>query len=123
MFTTKEVAYIKSQMLARISTVADNLQPDVAPVGFDFDGAYFYIGGRHNETTRKYKNVASGHTQVALVIDDLESVKPWVVHGVKIYGTADIVKHEGYAGNGAYLRIKPTASWRSPGPRVATSRR
>ena len=106
MFTTKEVAYIKSQMLARISTVADNLQPDVAPVGFDFDGAYFYIGGRHNETTRKYKNVASGHTQVAL-----ESVKPWVVHGVKIYGTADIVKHEGYAGNGAYLRIKPTASW------------
>ena len=111
MFTAKEVAYIKSQRLARISTVGDNLQPDVVPVGFDFDGTYFYVGGRRNKTTRKYKNVANGHTHVALVIDDLASVKPWMVHGLKIYGTAEIVEHDGYAGSGAYLRIKPTASW------------
>lgn len=111
MFTDKELAYIESQMLARISTVSDSSQPDVVPVGFDFDGKYFYIGGRNNEATRKYKNVANGNTQVALVIDDLESVSPWVVHGIKIYGTADIVEYEGYAGSGAYIRIKPTASW------------
>ena len=52
MFTEKEKEYIKSQRLARIATVfsvspsdiASN-QPDVVPVGFDFDGEYFYIGG------------------------------------------------------------------------------
>ncbi len=42
----KEVEYIKSQHLARISIVSpEDLQPDVSPVGFDFDGEYFYIGG------------------------------------------------------------------------------
>jgi pyridoxamine 5'-phosphate oxidase family protein len=97
--------------LARISTVSDSAQPDVVPVGFDFDGQQFYVGGRNMEATRKYKNVANGNTQVALVIDDLASVSPWVVQGIKIYGTAVIVDHEGYAGPGPYLRINPTKSW------------
>ena len=38
MFTDKEIAYIKSQPLARLATVAQDLQPDASPVGFDFDG-------------------------------------------------------------------------------------
>jgi hypothetical protein len=29
--------------------------PDVAPVGFDFDGSYFYIGGMNITKTTKYK--------------------------------------------------------------------
>ncbi len=38
MFSDKEIQYIKSQRLARIATVSAQVQPDVAPVGFDFDG-------------------------------------------------------------------------------------
>jgi pyridoxamine 5'-phosphate oxidase family protein len=60
-FSQKEIEYIKSQRLARIATAATPsvasskeeqqqgedtpIQPDVVPVGFDFDGDYFYVGG------------------------------------------------------------------------------
>lgn len=111
MFTEKESAYIKAQRLARIGTVSADSQPDVAPVGFEFDGNYFYIGGMNNEATRKYRNVAIGNTQVALAIDDVESVDPWRPRGNNVYGTADIVEREGYAGRSRYLRIRPTISW------------
>ena len=111
MFTEKEIAYMKSQRLARIGTVCADSQPDVSPVGFEFDGTYFYIGGMNNEATRKYKNVTKGNTQVALALDDLESVDPWMPRGIKVYGTAEIVEWEGYAGKSRYLRIRPTISW------------
>ena len=111
MFTEKERAYLKSQPLARIATVSDSGQPDVAPVGFEFDGDYFYIGGMDNEATRKYKNVANGNQKVSLAIDDLKTVEPWKPRGIKIYGTAEIVEHKGYAGQGSYLRIKPGVTW------------
>jgi pyridoxamine 5'-phosphate oxidase family protein len=111
MFSDKERAYLESQHLARIGTVADDMQPDVAPVGFEFDGEYFYIGGMRNSATRKYKNVAGGNTKVALTIDDLESVDPWKPRGIRIFGTADIVERESYVGSGAYLRLKPTVTW------------
>src|SRR5215475_517048 len=70
MFSEKEVDYIKSQRLARIGTVSKELQPDVAAVGFEFDGQNFYIGGIRQTKTYKYKNVANGTSRVALVIDD-----------------------------------------------------
>jgi hypothetical protein len=44
MFSEKEIAYLKSQRLGRIATVFNQLQPDVAAVGFDFDGTYSYVG-------------------------------------------------------------------------------
>ena len=111
MFTEKEIAYMRSQRLARIGTVSADSQPDVSPMGFEFDGEYFYIGGMNNAATRKYKNVVKGNSQVALAIDDLESVDPWAPRGIKLYGTADIVEREGYAGRSSYLRIRPTISW------------
>lgn len=110
MFSDKEIAYLKSQRLARIATASKEAQPDVAPVGFDFDGTYFYIGGRDLPRTFKYKNVQN-NPKVSLVIDDLESVTPWRPRGVKIYGTADLVTREGYAGAGTYIRIKPEEKW------------
>jgi pyridoxamine 5'-phosphate oxidase family protein len=101
MFTENEIAYMKSQRPARIGTVSGNSQPDVSPVGYEFDGNYFYFGGMNNEATRKYENVAKGDTQVALAIDDLESVNPWKPRGIKIYGMAEIVERDGYAGMAA----------------------
>ena len=111
MFSDKEVAYLKSQRLARIATVSQRLQPDVAPVGFEFDGAYFYIGGLNNPATLKYQNVARGNTKVALVIDDVESVDPWQPRFIKIHGSADIVTRQGQSAANPSLRITPLVKW------------
>jgi pyridoxamine 5'-phosphate oxidase family protein len=110
MFSEKEHAYLKTQRLARIATVSQEAQPDVAPVGFDFDGVYFYVGGLDLFRTLKYKNV-QGNPKVALVIDDLETVDPMQPRGIKIHGSADITTREGYVGSGSYIRIKPEVKW------------
>jgi pyridoxamine 5'-phosphate oxidase family protein len=63
-FSKTEIEYLKSQRLARIATAAVSseeesvqIQPDVVPVGFDFDGDYFYVGGMNLLKSTKYKNV------------------------------------------------------------------
>jgi len=106
LLSEKEVEYINSQRLARIGTASKTGVPDVAPVGFDFDGEYFYVGGLHLTRTHKYKNVVQ-NPQVSLVIDDLKSIEPWQPRFVKIYGTADLVTRNGYVGQAEYIRIKP----------------
>jgi pyridoxamine 5'-phosphate oxidase family protein len=111
MFSEKEVAYIKSQRLARIATVSQKQQPDVAPVSFEFDGTYFYVGGRNNPATMKYRNVKRGNGRIALVFDDWESLTPWKPRSIKIHGTADLVKRNGQLGEGEYLRITPIVKW------------
>lgn len=80
-------------------------------MGFEFDGAFFYTGGRNISHTRKYQNVESGKFKVSLVLDDLLSVDPWSPRGVRIYGTADFIERQGYVGSGVYIRIKPETSW------------
>ena len=107
MFSDTEIKYIKSQRLARLATVSSDGQPDVAPVGFQFDGRRFTISGFDITRTFKYKNVKKGSLKIALVIDDLATVSPWKPRGVKIHGTAQIV--EGSAP--AYLIVTPERSW------------
>jgi pyridoxamine 5'-phosphate oxidase family protein len=53
MFSAQELQYLTAQRLARIATVSSQLQPDVAPVGFEFDGQYCYIGGLQQDRQRK----------------------------------------------------------------------
>ena len=111
-FTDEEIAYLRTQRLARIATVSADGQPDVMPVGYQFDGQYFYVGGMNPAKTRKFRNVRAGNTKVAVVIDDLVSVNPWTVRGLRIYGNAELlVRHEGQFGPGQYMRITPTVSW------------
>ena len=119
-FSEKEREYLKSQQIVRIATATvtseGSLQPDVVPVGFDFDGEYFYVGGMNILKSRKYKNVLKNN-KVALVIDDLKTVDPWDPRGIRIYGTADIVtRQSGYMENTPhpqtdYIRIKPEKKW------------
>ena len=111
-FTEEEIAYLRSQPLARLATVSADGQPDVVPVGFDFDGTYFYISG-HGDTikTRKFRNVLAGAAKVSLVVDDLASTRPWAPRFLRLYGTAEVVERDGYVGPGTYLRITPTISW------------
>lgn len=106
LFSDTEAKYLKSQHLARIGTASKNGVPDVAPVGFDFDGKYFYVTGMHLTKTHKYRNVLE-NPRVSLVVDDLKSIQPWQPRMVKIFGTADLVTRAGYAGEGTYIRITP----------------
>ena len=110
MFSDREISYLQSQRLARIATASKDCEPDVAPVGFDFDGTYFYVGGRDLPRTYKYKNVRD-NPKAALAVDDMESFNLWRPRGIKIHGLADLVTHEGYAGAGTYIRIKPEKKW------------
>src|SRR5437879_13547705 len=94
LFSEKEIEYLKSQRIARIATAVGSsersVQPDVVPVGFDFDGQYFYVGGINILKSRKYKNVLKNN-KVALVIDDLMTIDPWYARGIRMYGNDDIV--------------------------------
>lgn len=110
-FTEDEVAYLRSQPLARIATVGADEQPDVAPVGFEFDGSHFYVGGRDPARTRKFLNVQAGRPKVALVIDDLVSTNPWTPRFLRVYGSAELIERPGQFGPGAYMRITPEISW------------
>ena len=110
-FTDEEVAYLRSQRLARLATVSPDGQPDVVPVGFEFDGTHVYVGGLDPARTRKFRNVRAGSTRVALVVDDLPSVRPWSPRYLRIYGTAELVERRGQFGKAPYMRITPTISW------------
>lgn len=111
MFSEQELAFLQAQPLARIATVDNDGQPTVDVVGFEFDGANFYIGGHKLETTRKHKNIVAGHHKVSLIIDDLKSLRPWQPRGIRIHGIAEVVQHQGHLGPGTYLAITPVISW------------
>ena len=113
-FSDPEIQYLKSQRLARIATASPQGIPDVSPVAFEFDRTHFFVGSHSQEIfirTKKYKNVRDGNNQIAIVIDDLESVQPWKPRGIKVNGTAEIVEHNGMFGPAKYLQITPTVSW------------
>ncbi|MBN6039679.1 PPOX class F420-dependent oxidoreductase [Amycolatopsis sp. 195334CR] len=112
-FSEEEIAYLRSQPLARLSTVSAEGQPDVVPVAFEFDGAGFWVGGGATVVhTRKFRNVAAGQDRVALVVDDLVSMDPFVARGIRVYGRAGVPQERvGTVGPGHYLPITPVVSW------------
>ncbi|MEU7858654.1 PPOX class F420-dependent oxidoreductase [Nonomuraea sp. NPDC049141] len=110
-FNEEELAYLRSQRLVRLATVSADDQPDVVPVGFEFDGTYLYVGGFDPDKTRKFRNVRDGNTKVALVIDDLPSADPWTPRYLRIYGDAELVERPGQFGPASYMRITPAVSW------------
>jgi pyridoxamine 5'-phosphate oxidase family protein len=110
-FNEEEIQYLQSQGLARIATVDADGQPDVVPVGYEFDGTDFYVGGLDPMTSRKYRNIVAGNDRVALVIDDVLSTDPFVPRFVRVYGTGIPVQRDGRLGPGVYIRITPTVYW------------
>ena len=113
-FDADEVAYLRSQSLARLATRSADGQPDVVPVAYEFDGECFWIGGSGDSVlrTRKVRNVVAGNVEVALVIDDMMSFDPFIARGIRVYGRAEPpIPREGKVGPGHYLRIIPTVSW------------
>ena len=113
-FTDEEIAYMRSQPLARLATLSADGQPDLVPVAFEFDGTVFWVGGTGPSVvhTRKFRNVRAGNHKVALVIDDLVSLDPFVARCVRVYGRADEpIERVGLVGPGLYMPITPTVSW------------
>jgi pyridoxamine 5'-phosphate oxidase family protein len=116
LFSKAEIDYLKTQRLARIATSSAKGVPEVSPVGFEFDGEYFWIGSHSQDIftrTRRYRNITNGNNKVSIVIDDLASVNPWRPRGIKVSGIAEVTEHNGMFGDGKYLRVKPkvTVSW------------
>lgn len=71
-FTNDETAYLRAQRLTtRLATVAVNGQPDVVPLGFEFDGRGFWVDGVGDAvaSTRKFRNVTAGSDRVAPTVD------------------------------------------------------
>ena len=113
-FTAEEIAYLTSQPLARLATCDAAGQPDVVPVHVEFDGSCCWVGGPGASVlrTRKFRNVMAGNEQVALVVDDLVSLDPFIARGIRVYGrAAQPVQRHGRFGPGTYIAITPTVSW------------
>jgi pyridoxamine 5'-phosphate oxidase family protein len=113
-FTEDEIEYLRSQGIGRIATVGPDGQPDVVPVAVEFDGTFLWVGGVGESVlrTRKLRNVAAGHDQVAVVVDDVVSSDPFVTRAIRVYGRASgPIERSGMVGPGWFLRITPTVSW------------
>ncbi|WP_406275278.1 PPOX class F420-dependent oxidoreductase [Streptomyces sp. NBC_00191] len=90
-FSEAERAYLASQRLGRLATVAPKGQPQANPVGFfPQDDGTILIGGYALATTKKWRNLQA-NPKVALVVDDIVSLRPWRVRGVDIRGDAELV--------------------------------
>jgi pyridoxamine 5'-phosphate oxidase family protein len=110
-FTDGELAYLRSQRLGRLATLAPDGTIQNSPVGFSVDeaGDVIDIGGRDMGNSRKFRNVAA-NGQVAFVVDDIASVSPWVVRCLEIRGTAEALT--GQTPSSSYMspeliRIRP----------------
>ena len=92
-FTPAELEYLGSQRLGRLATVDASGAPQNNPVGFFVDetSGDVVIGGLNMAKSRKFRNVKQ-NTNVALVVNDLASVDPWVVRGVEIRGGAQALE-------------------------------
>lgn len=111
-FTAGEIAYLRSQLLARLSTQQPNGTLQVNPVGFryDEDTDRVVVGGYRMASTQKFRNVAD-NGRVALVVDDLLSTDPWQVRCLEIRGTAEALHDQDSpvpgGGDGAVISIRP----------------
>ncbi|MFI7060204.1 PPOX class F420-dependent oxidoreductase [Kribbella sp. NPDC050124] len=110
-FTDEEIAYMRSQPLARVATVSADGQPDAVPVGFEYDGTHIWIGGIDPGNTRRARNIRDGNTKVAIIIDDLASTRPWSPRYLRIYGDAELVERPGLRGPVQVMKVTPRVSW------------
>ena len=113
-FSDDEMAYLRTQPVARLATVNADGGPDVVPVAFEVDDSAIWVGGIGAQVlkTRKFRNIGAGRTEVSLVVDDVVSIQPFIARSVRVYGIAEPpVERVGMMGPGLYSRITPRVSW------------
>ena len=109
-FSDVELAYLASQRLGRLATVAKG-QPHVVPISFRHnpDTDTIDLGGHGLGRSKKFRDVQR-HPRVAFVVDDVPP--PWRPRMVEIRGTAVTVPTGGESfGRGfapEIIRITPT---------------
>jgi pyridoxamine 5'-phosphate oxidase family protein len=116
-FTDAELAYLRTQRLGRLATIAPNGTLHNNPVGFrvDADAGVIDIGGRMMGASQKFRNVAA-NGKVAFVVDDVPSTDPWTTRCFEVRGHAEALTgrrpRDGYL-RGEIIRIHPTRiiSW------------
>src|SRR2546428_9047387 len=67
LFTDSEKEFLGSHNICRFASIESNGWPHVVPVGYTFDGKYFYISTEF--TTKKLKNVRRD-PKISLVVDE-----------------------------------------------------
>jgi len=116
-FTEAEREYLASQHLGRLSTVDPKGAPQNNPVGFSLndDLGTIDIGGMRLASSRKFRNIQS-NPNVAFVIDDLVSFRPWRVRGLEIRGQAETItglepQHQHFSGELIRIHPRRILSW------------
>ena len=106
MFSEKETKYLRGNRLGRLATVSSENQPHVVPVSYNFDGTDLFFGGGNLKHSLKFRHILKNN-KVAMVVDDLVSINPWVPRGIEIRGITEVLRGEDY------VRIIPIkkASW------------
>jgi pyridoxamine 5'-phosphate oxidase family protein len=90
-FSEAERAYLRSQRLGRLATVDPQGQPQANPVGFfPQDDGTILVGGYQMGRSKKWRNLQK-NPKVALVVDDIVSLRPWKVRGLDIRGEAELL--------------------------------
>jgi pyridoxamine 5'-phosphate oxidase family protein len=117
--TDAEVDYLNSQPLGRLATVGPDGRPHVTPVGvfYDPETETVVIGGAGDMPASKKFRDAQRTPDVAVVVDDLETVDPWAPRGIEIRGRAETLTQggeevgrrlgAGFAFDPAWIRIHP----------------
>lgn len=104
-FTQTELDYLTSQPLGRIATSRADGTLQVSPVTFVHNSELdtLDVNGYRMAHSQKFRNIAA-NGQVAFVVDDLASVKPWRPRCVEIRGRGEALTD---AADGAIIRIHP----------------
>jgi len=110
--TANERAYLDSQPLGRLATLAPDGSPQSRPVGYFVNDELgtIDIGGRNLAQSQKFRNIRRDG-RVALVVDDLATIDPWAPRGIEIRGIAEALTDAGPARPGfstELIRIHPT---------------
>ena len=119
-FTEKEIKYLRGQRLGRMATVGTDGSPHVVPVGFRLDGeaSAIEIGGHGLSRSKKWRDLKA-NPRIAVVIDDLVTMRPWTPRGIEIRGRAELHEEGGtekFGGGGwdrVWIRVLPEriVSW------------
>lgn len=113
-FTEAEIAYLQSQKLGRMATVAEDGAPNNVPVTFRYNAALdtIDIRGFNLNTSKKFRNIQRD-ARVSFVVDDV--LPPWEARAVEIRGTAEAIEPAADAGenDSGMIRIHPAKiiSW------------
>lgn len=85
MFSEKEREFLHAHPICRLATVSENGLPHNVPVGFAFDGQYFYT--TTDPGTKKLKNLKLNN-KVCLVVDVPEKPR----RAIMVQGEAELIE-------------------------------